>query len=48
MDRVLDIDEISLAIKQHKTGKVAGMDGLPVEFYQAFKDRILVLLYNVS
>ena len=56
MDRVLDMDEILVAIKQLKPlgvafhfppGKVPGTDGLPIEFYHFYKDRLSVLLCTV-
>ena len=44
MERVLDTDEIILAIKQLKPQKVPGLDGLPCEFYKCFKDKLAPLL----
>ena len=36
MERVLDIDEIENVIRQLKSNKTPGTDGLPIEFYRAF------------
>ena len=46
MDRVLDIDEIRDAIKQMKSNSSPGSDGLVIEFYRDFQDKLIVLLYN--
>ena len=47
IDRVLDFDEIMLAIKSMTNGKVAGNDGLPVKFYKMFLPKLKSSLYNL-
>ena len=41
--RVLDME---LAIKGMKNNKSPGTDGLPVEFYKTFWNKIKIVLYN--
>ena len=43
---VLDLDELELAIKQMKSQKAPGTDGLVVEFFRTFWPDIKIVLYN--
>ena len=47
LDRVLDLDEIKKAVKQLKSNKTLGTDGLPIEFYREFWNELKILLYYV-
>ena len=47
LDRVLDQDELEAAMRQLKSNKSPGSDGLPVEFYKWFWNLIGALLYQV-
>ena len=45
LDKVLDIDELTIAVKQLKHNKAPGTDGLPAEFYVKFWEKIKCTLY---
>ena len=47
LDRVIDMDKLSTAMRQLKNNKSPGTDGLPVEFYKKFWPLIDNILYNV-
>ena len=47
LDRVIDMDKLSTAMRQLKNNKSPGSDGLPVEFYKKFWSLIDNILYNV-
>ena len=47
LDKVLDMEEIEIAMKQMKSNKSPGTDGLPREFYKTFWPKISNLLYKV-
>lgn len=40
-------EEISQAIQNINSGKVPGPDGLPIEFYKTFKEKLLIPLINM-
>ena len=40
LDLPISLNEISIAVNQLKKGKVPGLDGFPVEFYQVFWEEI--------
>ena len=47
MDRVLDSDEILLAIKQLHGNRSPGQDGLTIEFYKTYQEKLVPILYHV-
>ena len=46
-DKVLDTDEIWDAIKQLQSNKSPGSDGLPIEFYRSFANKLIAFIYKV-
>ena len=46
LEKVVDIDEMELALKNMKNSKNPGTDGIPAEFYKAFWDLVKVELYE--
>ena len=46
VDRLLDQDELELAMKDLKFGKSPGLDGFPVEYYRAFWEQLKVAFYH--
>lgn len=46
-DSLLSTDDIKLALRQVQRGSVPGVDGLPYEFYRAFKDTLVPVLVRV-
>ena len=41
LDRELELEEVSNAILKMRGGKAAGPDGLPIDIYKEFKDRLI-------
>lgn len=44
LDNDLTTEEISQSIQNINSGKAPGPDGLPIEFYKTFKEKLLVPL----
>uniref|UniRef100_A0A3Q3GBT7 Reverse transcriptase domain-containing protein n=1 Tax=Kryptolebias marmoratus TaxID=37003 RepID=A0A3Q3GBT7_KRYMA len=47
LDRPLTIKDLSEAIDSMNSGKTPGPDGLPIEFYKAFKNKLILPLLNM-
>ena len=47
MDRTLESQEISEAINHTKGGKTAGPDGLPIDIYKLFKNKLITPLKDM-
>lgn len=47
LDKQLSIAEISEARSTLQAVKTAGLDGLPIDFYKQFKDKLVTPLYNM-
>ena len=47
MDRIITTEELSEAIQNVNSGKAPGPDGLPIEFYKAFKTKLVEPLLNM-
>ena len=45
LDKEVEVEEVCRVIMSLKKGKVAGCDGLPIEFYVEFCDELLPLLH---
>ena len=41
------MDELAIAVKQLPNGKTCGYDGLPIEFYKIFWNKIKHMMYNL-
>lgn len=47
LDSDLTVEELSQAIQNINSGKVSGPDGLPIEFYKTFREKLLSPLLNM-
>lgn len=47
LDSGLTVEELSQAIQNINSGKVPGPDGLPIEFYKTFRQKLLTPLLNM-
>lgn len=47
MGEDITVEEISEAIKSMKSGKAAGPDGLPTEFYKSFESKLKTPLLDM-
>ena len=41
LEKELSLEEVSHAIKNMKGGKASGLDGLPIDMYKLFKEKLL-------
>lgn len=47
LDSLLTIKDLSEAIDDLNSGKTPRPDGLPIEFYKTFKNKLILLLLNM-
>lgn len=47
LDRPLELDELYKALANMQTGIAGGPDGLPIDIYKIFKDKLLPPLFDM-
>ena len=47
LEQPITIQEVKIAIKQLKTGKCPGLDGIPIELYQKYSKQISTILHAI-